>query len=81
MPEYRIEKHPILPIPEREKITFTWQGQELTACQGETIASRYSNPALAHLLGYSSPDSLPRLGAQLFADSFDHAVWRARARY
>lgn len=39
MPGYRIEKHPILNIPDRETITFTWKGQEISALQGETIAS------------------------------------------
>lgn len=39
MPEYRIKKHPILPIPAREEIPFFWQGRLLTAYQGETIAS------------------------------------------
>lgn len=39
MPEYRIEKHPILNIPEREQINFFWQGQEIHAFRGETIAS------------------------------------------
>ncbi len=39
MPDYRIKQHPILPIPERQTITFTWQGQQLTAYAGETIAA------------------------------------------
>src|SRR5574338_68292 len=39
MPEYRIKKHPILPIPDREKVTFFWQGTPITAFEGETIAS------------------------------------------
>ncbi len=39
MPDNRITEHPILPIPERKKIIFSWQGQSLTALEGETIAS------------------------------------------
>lgn len=39
MPEYRIKKHPILSIPDREEVSFFWQGAPLTAKQGETIAS------------------------------------------
>ncbi len=39
MTTYRITEHPILPIEPREIVTFTWQGQELTAHKGETIAS------------------------------------------
>lgn len=39
MAEHRIESHPILSIPERERILITWQGHEIEACAGETIAS------------------------------------------
>jgi NADPH-dependent 2,4-dienoyl-CoA reductase/sulfur reductase-like enzyme/Pyruvate/2-oxoacid:ferredoxin oxidoreductase delta subunit/bacterioferritin-associated ferredoxin len=39
MPLNRIESHPILPIPEKETLEFTWQGQKLTAKKDETIAS------------------------------------------
>ncbi len=39
MPLNRIDSHPILPIPGKETIEFTWQGQKLTAKQDETIAS------------------------------------------
>lgn len=39
MPDFRIKQHPILPIPERETITFYWQGKALSAYSGETIAS------------------------------------------
>lgn len=39
MPDYRINKHPILPIPNRNQLEFFWQGQKITACENETIAS------------------------------------------
>ncbi|MCJ7434339.1 MAG: FAD-dependent oxidoreductase, partial [Anaerolineales bacterium] len=39
MKDYRINTHPILPIPARETIEFTWEGQSLQAQTGETIAS------------------------------------------
>lgn len=39
MHESRIKEHPILPVPEREPVTFYWQGQALTAFAGETIAA------------------------------------------
>jgi sarcosine oxidase subunit alpha len=39
MSEYRIHQHPILPVVERPKIEFTWQGRTLCACEGETVAS------------------------------------------
>ncbi|MGZ5515149.1 MAG: FAD-dependent oxidoreductase [Candidatus Aminicenantales bacterium] len=36
---YRIEQHPILPIPARPKVLFTWKGQTLEALEGETLSS------------------------------------------
>ena len=39
MTDFRIETHPILPIPARPMIEFFWQEQKLTAYEGETIAS------------------------------------------
>ncbi|MGZ5469662.1 MAG: (2Fe-2S)-binding protein, partial [Candidatus Aminicenantales bacterium] len=36
---YRIEQHPILPIPARPKVFFTWKGQTLEALEGETLSS------------------------------------------
>src|SRR5512133_1889044 len=59
MPEYRIEKHPILPIPEREPITFFWQGQELTAFAGETIASALFANGI-RVFGHHHKDGAPQ---------------------
>jgi thioredoxin reductase/Fe-S-cluster-containing hydrogenase component 2/bacterioferritin-associated ferredoxin len=39
MASYRIEQHPILPVAPRAGVAFTWQGRELMAREGETIAS------------------------------------------
>ncbi len=39
MVEYRITEHPILPAVTGEELTFTWQGQALTAKPGEMISS------------------------------------------
>lgn len=39
MSENRIKKHPILSIPQKDKITFYWNGKPLQAMQGEMIAS------------------------------------------
>ncbi len=36
---YRIDQHPILPIPYRPQVPFTWKGSPLEAAAGETIAS------------------------------------------
>jgi NADPH-dependent 2,4-dienoyl-CoA reductase/sulfur reductase-like enzyme len=39
MDNYRINQHPILPIPLCENFTFYWNDQPLQACSGDTIAS------------------------------------------
>jgi sarcosine oxidase subunit alpha len=36
---FRIDQHPILPIPPRAEMSFTWEGRTFTAREGETIAS------------------------------------------
>ena len=36
---HRILRHPILPIPERGEVSFSWMGRPVLAVQGETIAS------------------------------------------
>jgi sarcosine oxidase subunit alpha len=36
---YRIDQHPILPIPDRRRIPFIWRGQPLEALEGETLSS------------------------------------------
>ncbi len=35
----RIQRHPILEIPERKEVTFFWNGKELIGYEGEMIAS------------------------------------------
>ncbi|MCD4650509.1 MAG: FAD-dependent oxidoreductase [Candidatus Cloacimonetes bacterium] len=35
----RILKHPVLPVPERDSITFYWNGEPLKAKRGEVISS------------------------------------------
>jgi len=37
--EYRIQQHPILPVPARETVEFLWNGTACTGLAGETIAS------------------------------------------
>ncbi len=39
MTDHRIYKHPILAVEKRVTFEFTWEGQTLTACEGETIAA------------------------------------------
>jgi NADPH-dependent 2,4-dienoyl-CoA reductase/sulfur reductase-like enzyme/ferredoxin len=36
---FRVDRHPILPIPDRPEIPFFWEGRELKAREGETISS------------------------------------------
>ena len=36
---YRIEQHPILPIPSRPRVAFTWKGRTLEGLEGETLSS------------------------------------------
>jgi NADPH-dependent 2,4-dienoyl-CoA reductase/sulfur reductase-like enzyme/Fe-S-cluster-containing hydrogenase component 2/bacterioferritin-associated ferredoxin len=36
---YRIEQHPVLPIPARRTVPFTWKGRALEALEGETLSS------------------------------------------
>lgn len=59
MPENRIQHHPILPIPDRKRISFYWTGQEITAYEGETIASAL----IAHgiqIFGHHPKDGSPQ---------------------
>ena len=39
MTDYRIHEHPILPVEERPEVEFTWQGQTMSAYEGETISA------------------------------------------
>ncbi len=39
MTDHRITEHPILPIPDRKTISFSWEGHTFQAMEGETIAS------------------------------------------
>jgi sarcosine oxidase, subunit alpha len=59
MAEYRITEHPILPIQPRETVTFYWQGQELIAQEGETIASAlFANGV--RIFGHHPKDGAPQ---------------------
>ncbi len=39
MTDYRIHEHPILPVEEHTGFEFTWQGQPMSAHEGETISA------------------------------------------
>ncbi len=59
MEEYRIQQHPILPIPPRTPVQFTWQGQPLNGYAGETIsAALFANGI--HIFGHHHKDGSPQ---------------------
>ena len=59
MAEYRITEHPILSIVPRSSLTFYWQGQELIAREGETIASAlFANGV--RVFGHHARDGAPQ---------------------
>ncbi len=59
MKDYRITSHPILPIPEREIIEFSWKGQLLQAQAGETIATALFANGI-RTFGYHPKDGSPQ---------------------
>lgn len=59
MKDYRITTHPILPIPERETIEFTWKNQSVQAQVGETIASALFANGI-RTFGYHPKDGSPQ---------------------
>lgn len=59
MDKYRIAEHPILPIELRKSVTIYWQGQELMARQGDTIASAlFANGV--RMFGHHPKDRAPQ---------------------
>jgi len=59
MTEYRIAKHPILPIRPRPTVAFYWQGRKLRAAQGETIASALFANGI-RIFGHHPKDGAPQ---------------------
>ena len=59
MNELRIERHPVLPVPERPTFTFVWKGAPVWARQGETIASAlFANGD--RIFGHHAKDGAPQ---------------------
>ncbi len=59
MPNYRIHTHPILPVAERPALTFIWQGREMEARAGETIAAAlFANGV--RVFGHHHKDGAPQ---------------------
>ncbi len=59
MAGYRITAHPILPVTPRESVAFTWQGRELMAQAGETIASALFAHGI-RIFGHHPKDGSPQ---------------------
>jgi sarcosine oxidase subunit alpha len=55
----RIDKHPILPIPSREKFAFSWRGRTLEAMEGETIAAALFAGGV-RIFGHHAKDGAPQ---------------------
>jgi sarcosine oxidase, subunit alpha len=55
----RIEKHPILDIPRRKRMAFTWNGQPLEGYEGEMIASALMANDI-HIFGHHPKDDSPQ---------------------
>ena len=56
MSEWRIEKHPVLSIPETRKTPFYWNGQKLEANDGEVISSALFANGI-HVFGHHAKDN------------------------
>jgi sarcosine oxidase subunit alpha len=55
----RIDEHPILPIPSREKFVFSWRGRTLEAMEGETIAAALFAGGV-RIFGHHTKDEAPQ---------------------
>lgn len=59
MANRRIKKHPILDIPEREKVHFFWNGKKLSGLKGEMISSALCANNI-HIFGHHPKDGSPQ---------------------
>jgi NADPH-dependent 2,4-dienoyl-CoA reductase/sulfur reductase-like enzyme/Fe-S-cluster-containing hydrogenase component 2 len=59
MTRARITRHPILDIPQKKEITFTWNGQKATGFDGEMISSALIANGI-QIFGYHSKDRSPQ---------------------
>ena len=56
---FRVDRHPILPIPSLRELSFTWQGRTITAREGETISSAlFANGV--RVFGHHAKDGAPQ---------------------
>ncbi len=59
MGQHRIDHHPILDVPDRPRVEFTWNGQPLKGCAGEMIASALIANGI-HIFGHHPKDHSPQ---------------------
>jgi NADPH-dependent 2,4-dienoyl-CoA reductase/sulfur reductase-like enzyme/NAD-dependent dihydropyrimidine dehydrogenase PreA subunit/bacterioferritin-associated ferredoxin len=59
MKTYRITKHPILEVPERNEVNFTWNGRKLKGYEGEMISSALFAAGI-HIFGHHHKDNSPQ---------------------
>jgi sarcosine oxidase subunit alpha len=59
MTNHRITKHPILEIPEKTGVSFTWNGKKLTGYEGEMISSALFASGI-HIFGHHHKDNSPQ---------------------
>ena len=59
MTKKRITKHPILEIPKKKEMEFTWNGQALQGYEGEMIASALIANDI-HIFGHHHKDNSPQ---------------------
>jgi sarcosine oxidase subunit alpha len=57
--ELRIERHPVLPVPERPAFAFAWKGAPVSARLGETIASALFANGI-RVFGHHARDGAPQ---------------------
>ena len=56
---HRITKHPIIEIPERAEVTFTWNGEPMTGYDGEMISSALFANGI-QIFGHHHKDNSPQ---------------------
>jgi NADPH-dependent 2,4-dienoyl-CoA reductase/sulfur reductase-like enzyme/Fe-S-cluster-containing hydrogenase component 2/bacterioferritin-associated ferredoxin len=59
MTDFRIGKHPILPLKPNKTIELTWKSQTISALEGETIASALFAHGI-HIFGHHHKDGSPQ---------------------
>ncbi|MBT8366934.1 MAG: FAD-dependent oxidoreductase [Deltaproteobacteria bacterium] len=59
MTKHRITKHPIIEIPERTEVTFTWNGEQMAGYEGEMISSALIANGI-HIFGHHHKDNSPQ---------------------